>query len=224
MDIERLAFIFGCILVLIGVIGGGFELKELKIPKVSWPTRLVAIIGGAIFIGMGFFLPAAKEEAKHPAEPAPAGQTAGSPPAPVQQPAPERPPQPPQPATPPPAAEERPAEEPVARPTPVVVKLRWLDNALIYAGFMKSYGQRAELMIDVFDLQTGTFIKTHRQEVRSVPAAGGFVVSGVVNVPGDSVTPYPHSHQFNLVFQNRGGSIVVANCTGSNCYPAEISQ
>lgn len=218
MDIERLAFIFGCILVLIGVIGGGFELKELKIPKVSWPTRLVAIIGGAIFIGMGFFLPAAKEEAKHPAEPAPAGQTAGSQPAPLQQPAPA------QPATPPPATEERPAEEPATRPTPVMVKLRWLDNALVYAGYIKSYGQQAELTIDVFDLRTGTFIKTHRQEVRSIPAAGGFVVSGAVDVPGDSVTPYPHSHQFNLVFQNQGGAIAVANCTGSNCYPAEVSR
>lgn len=57
MTTEVLAFIFGCILVLIGIIGGGFEVKELKIPKVGWPTRVIAIIGGIDFISLGIELP-----------------------------------------------------------------------------------------------------------------------------------------------------------------------
>lgn len=57
MTTEVLAFIFGCTLVLIGIIGGGFEVKELKIPKVGWPTRVFAIIGGIVFISLGIELP-----------------------------------------------------------------------------------------------------------------------------------------------------------------------
>ena len=57
MTIEVLGFIFGCILVLIGIIGGGLEVKELKIPKVGWPTRILAIIGGIVFISFGFIFP-----------------------------------------------------------------------------------------------------------------------------------------------------------------------
>lgn len=57
MTTEILAFIFGCILVLIGIIGGGLEVKELKVPIVGWPTRVIAIIVGIIFVGLGFKLP-----------------------------------------------------------------------------------------------------------------------------------------------------------------------
>jgi hypothetical protein len=38
-------------------VGGGFEVKELKIPTVRWPTRLIAILGGVFFIGLAVELP-----------------------------------------------------------------------------------------------------------------------------------------------------------------------
>jgi len=53
MGIDTVVFIFGGILLLIGILGGGFELKELKIPQVSLVPRLLASIVGLAFIGVG---------------------------------------------------------------------------------------------------------------------------------------------------------------------------
>jgi len=53
MGIDVLAFILGAILLLTGILGGGFELKELKIPTVRWPVRIVASLAGAFFITVG---------------------------------------------------------------------------------------------------------------------------------------------------------------------------
>lgn len=66
MNISMLAFIFGCILILIGIIGGGLELKELKIPKVSSFSRVIAIIGGIVFISMGIEFPVFKPDIPSP--------------------------------------------------------------------------------------------------------------------------------------------------------------
>jgi hypothetical protein len=63
MSSEVLSFIFGGLLILTGIIGGGFEIKELKIPKVTWPTRLAALAVGLLFIGMGLSPPNAVPEA-----------------------------------------------------------------------------------------------------------------------------------------------------------------
>lgn len=49
-------FIFvaiGGILILTGVIGGGFEVRELKIPQVKWPTRVIACVAGFVLVLMG---------------------------------------------------------------------------------------------------------------------------------------------------------------------------
>jgi hypothetical protein len=49
-------FIFvalGAVLILTGVIGGGFEVRELKIPQVKWPTRVIAFVAGFVFVLMG---------------------------------------------------------------------------------------------------------------------------------------------------------------------------
>jgi len=43
----------GGILILTGVIGGGLEMRELKIPQVKWPTRIFAFIAGFVFVGVG---------------------------------------------------------------------------------------------------------------------------------------------------------------------------
>jgi hypothetical protein len=53
MNIAVLAFGLGALLLLVGILGGGFEIKELKIPKVGWPPRLVALLAGACFIVLG---------------------------------------------------------------------------------------------------------------------------------------------------------------------------
>ncbi len=53
MDLHTLTFVFGALLLLIGLLGGGFEIKELKLPKVGWSIRLISIIVGAVFIAIG---------------------------------------------------------------------------------------------------------------------------------------------------------------------------
>jgi hypothetical protein len=62
MTAEVLSFILGGLLIVTGILGGGFEVKELKIPTVRWPTRLIAIVGGVFFIGLALELPS---EASH---------------------------------------------------------------------------------------------------------------------------------------------------------------
>lgn len=53
MSIPIVVFIFGGILLLIGILGGGFEVRELKVPKVGWVPRLMATIGGVFFVLWG---------------------------------------------------------------------------------------------------------------------------------------------------------------------------
>jgi hypothetical protein len=43
---------FGALLLLIAIVGGGFEVKEIKIPQVGKIPRAVAAIGGIVFIVM----------------------------------------------------------------------------------------------------------------------------------------------------------------------------
>ena len=51
---EELAFLLGGLLVLIGLLGGGLEIRELKIPPVSNTSRLLAFIVGIAFTFMAF--------------------------------------------------------------------------------------------------------------------------------------------------------------------------
>ena len=51
---EILSFLFGALLVLIGVVGGGFEIIQLKIPKVGLGVRIFATVVGLFFLFLGF--------------------------------------------------------------------------------------------------------------------------------------------------------------------------
>lgn len=54
MNVQLVAFVFGGVLRFVGVLGGGFEVKELKIPKVGGGVRVLSAIVGVIFIVLGF--------------------------------------------------------------------------------------------------------------------------------------------------------------------------
>jgi hypothetical protein len=56
MELNLVAFLFGAILLAVAVLGGGFELKELKVPKVSWFPRFVSALLGMFFIVLGIGL------------------------------------------------------------------------------------------------------------------------------------------------------------------------
>jgi hypothetical protein len=56
MSIELLSFILGGSLVAIGLLGGGIEVRELKIPAVGWMPRLFSFVAGLAFVGLAVFL------------------------------------------------------------------------------------------------------------------------------------------------------------------------
>jgi hypothetical protein len=53
MSLQLAAFAFGCFLLMITILGGGFEIKEIKVPKVGGASRLAACLCGFLFIGGG---------------------------------------------------------------------------------------------------------------------------------------------------------------------------
>ena len=55
MTLQSMSFIFGAILLAVGILGGGFEIKEIKVSNVSIGVRIVAGIVGLVFIGFGFW-------------------------------------------------------------------------------------------------------------------------------------------------------------------------
>ncbi len=75
MSVDLAVFIFGAFLLSIGILGGGFELKEISVPKVGPIARGLAAVAGVVFIAMGisFARPQVAQAptvASAPAEPA----------------------------------------------------------------------------------------------------------------------------------------------------------
>jgi hypothetical protein len=71
MAIEMAVFAFGSLLMLVAILGGGFEVKELKVPKVGPASRIAACACGMLFIFLGIYLnrPAAAAPAAAAAAP-----------------------------------------------------------------------------------------------------------------------------------------------------------
>jgi hypothetical protein len=55
MTPQSMSFIFGAILLAVAILGGGFEVKEIKVPNVSVGVRIIAGIVGLFFIVLGFW-------------------------------------------------------------------------------------------------------------------------------------------------------------------------
>lgn len=53
MDLPTISFLFGAILVAVAILGGGFEIKEIKVPQVRGVTRIVAAFVGLLFLSIG---------------------------------------------------------------------------------------------------------------------------------------------------------------------------
>ena len=53
MSAGILLLVLGSLLLVVGIIGGGFEVKELKIPRVGTGSRILAGMVGALLIVIG---------------------------------------------------------------------------------------------------------------------------------------------------------------------------
>lgn len=56
MELHTMSFIFGAILLVVGLWGGGIEIKELKIPRVGGMARSLSLLIGIIFIFLGLWV------------------------------------------------------------------------------------------------------------------------------------------------------------------------
>jgi hypothetical protein len=92
MSVQLLAFFFGILLLFVAIVGGGFELRELKVPRVGWVTRVVSAVVGAFFLVLGFpgitapdgpGIPSAQAEAINRAPTTPTAATTATTQAPV---------------------------------------------------------------------------------------------------------------------------------------------
>ena len=57
MTLQTMSFIFGALLLAVGLLGGGFEVKEVKVSNVTQTTRVLAGLAGLVFIVLGFIQP-----------------------------------------------------------------------------------------------------------------------------------------------------------------------
>jgi len=55
MTLQTMSFIFGALLLAVGILGGGFEVKEIKVSTVSTTVRILAGLVGLGFIGLGYW-------------------------------------------------------------------------------------------------------------------------------------------------------------------------
>lgn len=99
--------------------------------------------------------------------------------------------------------------------------LNWRDYALVFNGSVSWDGSSDSALITakVFDGQTHKLIGNHQLNASVEPnAPGQIVLSTSVDVPGDSQTPGPHSHEMHLVFaaQGNGGWTFLRNCMAPN--------
>jgi|tagenome__1003787_1003787.scaffolds.fasta_scaffold19877573_1 hypothetical protein len=57
MTLQTMSFIFGALLLAVGILGGGFEVKEIKVSNVTTGARIFAGLVGVVFVVLGFWQP-----------------------------------------------------------------------------------------------------------------------------------------------------------------------
>jgi hypothetical protein len=78
MSLEVMSFLFGALLILTAVLGGGFEVRELKVPQVGLAPRGLALVVGLLFVSLGIGIgeplePERVDAPRPPPDPAPSG-------------------------------------------------------------------------------------------------------------------------------------------------------
>ena len=55
MTVELILIGAGCLMIGIGILGGGIEIKDLKVPSIPISTRVLSILSGAVMLGLGAY-------------------------------------------------------------------------------------------------------------------------------------------------------------------------
>ena len=55
MSLQTMAFFFGLLMLAVAILGGGFEVKEVKISNATPTVRLLAGVAGVAFVGLSFW-------------------------------------------------------------------------------------------------------------------------------------------------------------------------
>lgn len=50
MEVQTILLLIGALFLFIGIFGGGFEIKEIKVPRVNTVSRVLGFVVGAVFI------------------------------------------------------------------------------------------------------------------------------------------------------------------------------
>jgi hypothetical protein len=108
---------------------------------------------------------------------------------------------------------------------PSSLKLAWHDHALRFTGVLTGSAGAGTLRATVWDLRTGQRIGNYDVPVTVVKQGpSDYVVSGNFAIPGDSVTPTPHTHTSRLHLRSEQDGTVrfIQNCPQpGQCYPAK---
>jgi hypothetical protein len=124
-------------------------------------------------------------------------------------------------ATPAPQAAAPQASSPLASVSP---GLTWRDHALIYSGTLVLDNAGATLRAAITDLKNGRRVGGYSVPARISlrnPERGEYFVQAEFDIPGDSTTPSPHTHQVGLIVrrQSDGTLRMVQNCPQpGQCY------
>jgi hypothetical protein len=103
------------------------------------------------------------------------------------------------------------------------IRVKFVDHIIAYDGILEVDGDQATFNAKLYDLATNRLIKeeTRPMELVNLPQGKGFHTRFFI--PADSVTPKPHYHEVNLIFEkDENGSITLQNCNQDKCYPGKV--
>lgn len=108
---------------------------------------------------------------------------------------------------------------------PSSLRLAWHDHALRFTGILTGSAGAGMLRATIWDLRTGQRIGNYDVPVTIVKQGpSDYVVSGNFAIPGDSVTPTPHTHtsRLHLRSEQDGAVRLIQNCPQpGQCYAAK---
>ncbi|HEX5724293.1 MAG TPA: hypothetical protein VFX98_02440 [Longimicrobiaceae bacterium] len=226
MTIEVVSFIAGVILVAVGVIGGGFELKELKIPRVGAIARVFSLGIGMFFVSLGIGL----DDRLAPSAAASLGPTGANPllSTQAQEPAPEAAAEAEAVARPEPVAATEP--EPVQEASPQAFtgfdgeyRLSWTMEGVLYQAAFRTAGHAGAVWVSYVHPATGAVMQV-QQDVALREAEGRIFYEGSNPRHADSQQPTAdYQPDFFIIEQMKDGSWTISQvCDQTACAPAAV--